>query len=452
MSTLRGRLLVIIGGSLLLIWTIVAVWMLSGLRRELHATLDERLAASARMVAGLASQFPPSDTSTLSPSAALVELVARDGLACEVSLVRGELSVRPVARIGASPPMQEGAPGFSTRVYGGKLWRTFVLQQGGIRVATADRLDLREALLRDVTVAAAAPFGIALLGSLLLLWVGVGRGLAPLERMRMRLATRRADDDVPLPASRIPGELQPLVQTIAQLLERVRNAMTRERRFTDDAAHELRTPLTGVKTHLQVLRLALGGRAVQSEDVRQALDHADAGVKRLERTLQQLLTLARIEGDAQESLVAGGNLEQAALQAAREATLARPQAAQVRVHIESGCPDVRIPEPLLVSALRNLLDNALNAAPAESTVQLNATSHAGLVRLCVLDEGPGMTEAQCMLATRRFWRASKSESGSGLGLSITASIAERYSGSHRQSPRSPRGLRAELEIPAQQSA
>src|SRR5690606_34744274 len=89
--------------------------------------------------------------------------------------------------------------------------------------------------------------------------------------------------------------LQPLVETIHHLLERVQGAIARERRFTDDAGHELRTPLTAIKTHLQVARLATS-RPHQEETVTASLIQADQGVKRLQDTLDQLLLLARLDG------------------------------------------------------------------------------------------------------------------------------------------------------------
>jgi len=153
-------------------------------------------------------------------------------------------------------------------------------------------------MLRNVALTAAVPFAVALLGSLLAVWIGIGRGLAPLERLRGVLASRRADDDSALPQQKVPRELAPLVGTIARLLERVRSTITRERRFTDDAAHELRTPLTAVKTHLQVLRLSLGRQLRPA--VADALEHADEGVLRMQRSLEQLLLLARLEAQAPE--------------------------------------------------------------------------------------------------------------------------------------------------------
>ncbi|MFH1813019.1 MAG: hypothetical protein ABIF28_02485 [Pseudomonadota bacterium] len=68
-----------------------------------------------------------------------------------------------------------------------------MLQVGEVRIATADRVDAREALLREIAFSAAVPFAIAMAGSLMPLWTGVGRGLALIERVRTALLHRRAD-------------------------------------------------------------------------------------------------------------------------------------------------------------------------------------------------------------------------------------------------------------------
>jgi two-component system, OmpR family, sensor histidine kinase QseC len=447
MNSLRTRLLVIIGSSLVVLWTAVAAWMMVELRGELSTALDDRLAASARMVAGLAQQFPARSLSGEASAGPLLDVIARDGLACEVSLVRGEVSVQKVARTASSPALDDASPGYSTGVYGGKLWRIYVLHQGGLRIATADRIDARESLLRDVALTAAVPFGIALLGTLLALWLGIGGGLAPLERIRRALAQRRPDDDTPLPAAPVPRELRPLVGTVDHLLERVRGTITRERRFTDDAAHELRTPLTAVKTHLQVLRLTLD-RQIDSPEAKDALTHAYQGVLRMQRTLEQLLLLARLEsGDEIDPCLCADPVE-----AARQA-IAEVEASWGRgqIALEPGpaATCVRVPEILLVSALRNLLDNAMRASPQDARVELRLGSvRDGYVAFQVLDRGPGMSLEDCVQATRRFWRRSKAAGGSGLGLAIVQAIAQRHGGSVLLAPRPDGGLRAELELPA----
>lgn len=448
MNSLRTRLLVIIGASLVVLWTAVAAWMMVELRGELRTALDDRLAASARMVAGLALQFPSASLPGGASARPLLDVVARDGLACEVSLVRGEVSVQKVARTASSPALDDAAPGYSTGVYGGKLWRIYVLHQGGLRIATADRIDAREALLKDVALTAAVPFAVAVVGTLFALWLGISGGLAPLERIRRRLAQRRPDDDTPLPSAPVPKELRPLVGTIGHLLERVRGTIARERRFTDDAAHELRTPLTAVKTHLQVLRLALA-RDQGPETVSDALGHADEGVLRMQRTLEQLLLLARLEGGEAVDASMCANSTDAVTQAVAEVEASRGSPGRIAIEALPVARCVHVPEPLLVSALRNLLENAVRASADGAPVELRVGSGANnAVRFEVLDRGPGMSEEDCAMATRRFWRRSKAAGGSGLGLAIVQAIAERHGGSIRLSPRPGGGLQAELELPA----
>lgn len=445
MSSLRLRLLVIIGSSLLVLWSAVAAWMLADLRSELRTALDDRLAASARMVAGLVAQLPPSPVAGGPAASSLADVIGRDGLACEVSLLRGEVRRQPLARTASSPGLDDLPAGYSTRVLGGRAWRTYVLQDGPIRVATADRIDMRETLLRDVALTAGVPFAVALAGSLAMLWLGIGGGLAPLERVRKLLERRRADDDAPLPAMAVPRELAPLVGTISHLLERVRAAITRERRFTDDAAHELRTPLTAIKTHLQVLRLASAGRPLAAGAM-EALDHADDGVARMHRTLEQLLLLARLESD--EGLEPGTNCQaaEAVREAIQDAEAAHGRPGQVLVEGSLEGVAVLAPCGLLASALRNLLDNALRSAPA-APVTLRAERRDGeRVSFTVLDRGPGLSEAECVQAVQRFWRRGKAGSGSGLGLSIVSSIADRCGGELTLRPRAGGGLSAELTM------
>ena len=449
--SLRLRLVGILGLSLVLLWSLVALWMFTGMQRELRLALDDRLAASARMVAGLVSRLPPRNLESDEAAAPALDVVARDGVACEVSLLHGEVAIQRLARTAASPGLDAAPPGYATRIVNGQAWRIFVLRQGALRVATADRIEARESLLRGVALAAAVPFAVAVTGSLLLLWFGVGGGLRPIEKIRKALASRSPDAVEPLPAFRLPPELQPLVDTIRRLLVRVQDAIARERRFTDDAAHELRTPLTAIKTHLQVLRLSFKDRPM-GEATAQALGNAEAGVLRLQHTADQLLLLARLERQESETVVTVDGVHAARLALAD--ALAGNEAARVgsaprvRLQAPSAHALLSVPEPLLVSALRNLLDNALRHTAQATTVLLQIRQVDQRVEFAVLDEGPGMTAAESLQAPQRFWRRSGGTPGSGLGLSIVQAIARHHGGELRLEPRPSGGLQATLAFPA----
>ena len=448
--SLRSRLLGIIGLSLVTLWSLVAIWMLADLRREMHEAMDDRLASSARMVAGLMGQLPPASRAGGALGDSALDVITRDGLACEVSLLRGEVAVQ-TARTSGSPGLADAPPGFSTRRFGGTLWRTYVLLQGDLRIATADRVDVRAGLLRDVALAAGIPFAIALTGSLLLLWFGIGHGLRPLERVRAMLAARGPGDSSPLPDTGTPPELQPLVDTIQHLVARMHAAIVRERHFTDDAAHELRTPLTAIKTHLQVLRLA-AAEPLSTGVARDALSDAERGVLRLQHTVDQLLLLARLESQAGSRLLQATDAGAAAVQAIKEAELGQHAQGRVAFQAPSDPVSVALPEALLVSALRNLLDNALRHTSAGKIVLSVECSNGGQVRFRVTDEGPGLTSADCAQAAQRFWRRGTSSQGCGLGLSIVSEIAHRHGGAFRLEPRKPRGLSALLTLPVRGEA
>ena len=161
------------------------------LRQQLRSALDERLAASARMVASLVTRLPAARLQLGVPAALPLDVSAGDGLACKVSLVRSEVAIQPIARTATSPGFEGATPCYSTRAFGGKPWLTYELHDGEVRIATADRMDAREGLLREIALSAAVPFAVAMAGSLVLLWIGVGRGLAPIERVRTALLDRR---------------------------------------------------------------------------------------------------------------------------------------------------------------------------------------------------------------------------------------------------------------------
>lgn len=334
-------------------------------------------------------------------------------------------------------------PGFSDREIKGEHWRSYTLETNGLRVTTADRLTERDTLLRNVMLAAVVPFVVALIGSLLVLWFGVGSGLLPLERLRQVLAGRTADALTPIQDVPMSRDLLPLVNTLNRLLERVSVTISRERRFTSDAAHELRTPLTAIKTHLQVARITRG------KDTEVAMDYAEEGVARLQRTLSQLLTLSQVEGDFSWDDGRVAEAKEVARLAMRDAAPDAPE--RIVLDSDGNGAELALPQALAVTALRNLLDNALRHSPAENSVRLEIRRSPETISFHVFDRGPGLSDEALVRATQRFWRRGSGR-GSGLGLSIVAAIAERFGGSFELLQRPEGGLEAKLTLPRKKQA
>lgn len=433
--TLRVRLMLIIGLSCSILWSVTSIWMFLGVRTQFRDTLDERLAASAHMVAGLVSQLPGKAGALSFESHKLFEPAAKDGLACEVRLRRGDL----VARTQNSPEeLGDAAAGYSTRTIQGERWRSYTLEQDGRRITAADRVDKRHALLGDIIFATVLPFVIAMLGSLLVLWFGIRRGLKPLESIRQAMASRKPDAVEPLPAGEVPAELAPLLQTINLLLDRTQRAIERERRFTGDAAHELRTPLTAVKTHIQVARLTAGDEHAAS------LQRAEQGLQRLQHTLEQLLMLARVEGP----FFLDGEKTTKALEIAEAAIheIAAEQRKRIVFEKTACAQEIAVPPMLMMTAIRNLLDNALRYSPEGEPVMFRLGEAQGMVRYSVRDHGPGLNMSDVERAAQRFWRKGSGQ-GSGLGLSIVDAIVKRFGGRLRLSADPEGGMLAEIEVP-----
>jgi len=435
--TLRLRLLLTIGASFALFWTLSSLWMLVDLRAEFRDTLDERLAASARMVAALVVDSPLL-AAQAAPRQSIPFLARSDGVACEIRLARGVV----IGRTRNSPQqLGAGAPGYRTRTIEGTVWRSYTLEQNGVRITTADRVQRREQLLQDIVFAAFVPFAIAMIATLAALWFAIRRGLLPLEAIRAALAARVPDALQPLPTCGLPGELRPLVETVNGLLARIGRTIERERRFTGDAAHELRTPLTAVKTHIQVARLA--GCA---PEVDHSLAQAEQGVRRLQNTIDQLLLLARVEGpfsfDEDDERIDAGTLARDAL-----AQFSADSACRVTVYDEGGAGAVpAVPPTLAMTALRNLLDNALRHGGDGKPVLLRLQADPAGVAFVVEDQGAGMAHEDIGRAAQRFWRKGRGL-GSGLGLSIVDAIVTRHGGSWALAPRAGGGLAARIRFP-----
>lgn len=437
--SLRLRLSLTIGAAFVLIWALASAWMFSDLRNQMMFSLDQRLVASARMVAGLLEQLPALPSKGEGTHFSAEQLNIPGGMACQVSSLRGEILAR--SHNHPDEKLEAERMGFHDQMIDGVRWRSFTLARGDLRITTADRQVEREALNLSVLLAASVPVGVALLACLWLLWLGMGQGLAPLNRMRDALMRRSADSLEPLQIHPLPSELRPLLETQNQLFQRIGKTIERERRLTGDAAHELRSPLTAIKTHLQVARMTEGAARDQS------LARAEEGADRLHRTLEQLLLLARVEGSLSFEDGVQCSAEQVAQTAIQDAASGARQ--RVRLHVDervSAAP-LEMPSVLAIAALRNLLDNALRHTPSDAPVDLNLETIGNRVRFQVRDHGSGIPEDDLQHLTQRFWRNGQS-TGCGLGLAIVQAIVQRCGCVLRFDSR-PDGLRVELTMPLQ---
>lgn len=439
--SLRLRAVLIAGISLLVLWSAAAGWMMRGVHSNLDRTLDGRLAMSARMVSGLLERAALAPNSASTDFTEAVRVSGKEGIACEIRSLRGEILARTTT--GPHSEFESLPTGFSTREVLGHQWRVYVLRADGYQITTADRVDQRDMLINELLSVAGVPFVIAFLGGLAALWIGIGRGLSPLKALSQQLRDKHADDTSPIAVNHSPSELRPVLDAMNGLLRRLARALSSQRAFTDAAAHELRTPLTVIDTHLQVARISEG------DEVASSLSSAEEGVKRLRRTLDQMMTLARAEAPADKAdgctCVADcvrGVLGQWNADEGKRLSLT--------VNGESiGTP---VPRSMLETAVRNLVDNAMRYSPQDAVIDVSVLLEQDVPRclITVSDRGPGLTTEQAAQIGQRFWRGDQgrnSKDGSGLGISIVRAIAERFGGSLELRPRDGGGLIAEISLP-----
>ncbi len=152
------------------------------------------------------------------PDGDLTEAVRVDGgegISCLIRGLHGEV----LARTNDSPTgIDSVATGYSVHEERGQKWRVYVLNANGYQITTADRIDQRNLLIEDLLRAAGIPFLIAVLGGLGALWIGIGRGLAPLKNLRHQLRARQTEDTSPIAVHRSPSELRPVLDAMNGLL------------------------------------------------------------------------------------------------------------------------------------------------------------------------------------------------------------------------------------------
>ncbi|ELY22689.1 ATP-binding protein [Vreelandella titanicae] len=432
---LRLRLVATLGITLTLLWGITAAWSMRDLSTQLEHSLDQRLAQSARMVAGLLDRVPT--TSWNSEEDGTSAIPSLDGLACRVSSLRGQVVA------GTHPEMNDvlavEAEGYRYREHNGQRWRVYTLVDNDKRITVADRLKEREALLQQVRRAALYPFLLALVGSLVALWWGVTRGLSPLAKLQQRLILREHNDLSTLPLHGLPGEIRPLIDSFNTLLARTRRMLELEQRFTDDAAHELRTPLTAIRTHLQI------ARRVDGHQQYEAMQQAEAGVDRLTKTLGQLLLLARMESEditlarRPDPTPLGGALVTAMTETGSRDHCHYPQGVN-QVH-------VALTESLLVTVLRNLLENAMRHGALGAPIEISVQESEGMAVIDITSQGETIASEHLSRLTERFHRGDHPK-GSGLGLSIVEAIVTRAGGRVTFASGNGVGLKVTLQLPS----
>lgn len=262
----------------------------------------------------------------------------------------------------------------------------------------------------------------------------IRRGLRPVDRMVQTataiaagdLSQRVPDPDPRTELGQLGGALNQMLAQVEQSVQVRTESETRMRRFVADAAHELRTPLTSLRGYAELYRQ---GALPTPDAVSHAMGRIESEGSRMARLVEDLLLLARL--DQHRALErAPVDLSTLVTDAVSDFRVANPQrivsaSIQPRLTITGDALRIR-------QVLDNLLANAQAHTPITASIDVILQQLSDQVRLTVSDTGPGISPEDQSKIFERFWRAdpgrTRRSGGSGLGLSISASLTAAMDG------------------------
>ncbi|WP_432840751.1 sensor histidine kinase [Dactylosporangium sp. CA-092794] len=436
-ATLRTRVTVIAGLALSAAIVLGLVFMYLLLVQSVHRTIDQQLRTYADQVAqsGASGRWPdPLPASPIDPNAQ-AQVLAPDGhVLASTRMLAGLPAVYALPAGTNTPVRQKAAEGVipgEARVF---AQRTTVAGRP-VTIVTGTNTEA----LGQVSEASRRLLLLGLPGIVLVaagtVWLVVGRALRPVERIRHTVTDitdiTSADLSRRVPEPATADEIGHLAHTMNDMLARLEDAARRQRRFVADASHELRSPLAAIRTTLEV-GLAHPGTAPWPVIADRAMRQA----ARLQGLVEALLVLAK----ADERQLAARQ-QRVDLSALLHEVAADTHTAGLDLAVEVPARTAVTGNP---DQLRRLFGNlAENAARyARTGIAVTATVEAGVVRVDVDDDGPGIAEADRERVFDRFVRLDDSRgrgSGSaGLGLAIAREITVVHGG-HIEIGASPAG-------------
>lgn len=275
-----------------------------------------------------------------------------------------------------------------------------------------------------------------------ILHFAVKRQFKVIQQLSKNIAEKNADDLAPI-QQQAPElkELQPMVLQLNQLLQRLKQSLLAEQRFTADASHELRSPLSAIQMRLQVLKR-------KYPDLDQDLASIQNDVSRGTQVLENLLLLARLDPTNTNQLPKIDVNLQAIVSDVMQAL--QPFALEKNIQITTHIADdlsIFANEKLIFTCVRNLVDNAIRYAGQGGHVFIDVQQRQQNVVMTIADDGQALTEEILQRLGERFYRALGTKTqGSGLGLSICQKIMQLHAGEIHFSKSGYGGLQVTLQF------
>jgi two-component system OmpR family sensor kinase len=304
----------------------------------------------------------------------------------------------------------------------GAEWRYYAIEHDDWLIQVSQPLSERHILIWEIYAQLLIPMLLLLPVLAGLIWFVVGVGFKPLKKISSSIEKRGSHFLDGLPEEDVPQEVGAMVCALNSLLGRLDESLKSQRRFTADAAHELRTPLTAISLQLDIL-----GRAKSKADREEAVQSLHKGVDRSTHLVRQLLEIARQEPGAEDAAFGVCDLRDVLTEVAEQyALMAQDKDIALGIYNDMSAP-IRGDANALSILVGNLVNNAVLYAPKGGRVEVSLSKAAEGFLVKVADNGIGIAEEERGRVFDRFYRVVGTKtSGSGLGLSIVQTIAERH--------------------------
>jgi signal transduction histidine kinase len=275
----------------------------------------------------------------------------------------------------------------------------------------------------------------------LLLALGVTRRLTKLRNVTEEFAKGnykvRAEIDGGAP------EIRSLSRSFNAMADQLDRLIAQQKAFAGDASHQLRTPLTALQLRLErATEMLETDPAGAAERIEAAMVETD----RLQRLVEGLLVLSRSENADKITRDICDAAQTARERILNWEALASEQNVSLRINAPEHAMIAAIPGAV-EQVIDNYIDNALEVVPSNSIITVEITADSEFTKISVIDQGPGIPEADIDKAFNRFWRARSDTHGSGLGLAIVDRLATASGGRAELVNLTPHGLSADAYFP-----
>ena len=443
--SLRLRISVWTAMVVAVVLAVVGLLIVIAVRAQVLELADEAAQIRAEEVAELAAQgVLPRPLPVMESPQTFVEVVSNDqlvtataGLDASNGFHLPELAAGDVASWEVKTlPLQHAGP-FRVAAYGTDT------PNGGMTVFAAVPVTDVESTLVTATEVGTIGLVVLVLIMTTILWIAVGRALAPVDAIRARaddISGRNLSSRVPVGPRR--DEIGRLARTVNQMLERLERNAVQQRRFVDDAAHELRSPLASLRVQLETARDSAEGGPKETELLQETA--------RMERLVDQMLLLARADADTpwfRASAVDLDDVVDSAVDSSSGESEVTIDTSDVEAVQVMGDAD------LLEQMVRNLVQNGLRFARELVRVSVGVTEDRTAV-VTVEDDGPGIPTDRRQDIFDPFVRLDVSRDrehgGVGLGLAIVSEIVRAHLGTIDVMDSSLGGARFVVELPLEE--